>query len=504
MIPQTSTIILSGSRRILIIDARINSSRCLIPRQNSSSSRGTRFFSTSVKREITNISKKYASTSSLSILTRSSTDEQHTVILGCGIAGLSVAHYLLAAAASTNNTNMRVTVLDQHPGPAMGTSRKNGQLLCPSLSYSWVAMPILFGKDALLRSLINSTIARPFASSSTPAAPPVTMEPRALFDPKLWQFGMQWFRRRFIQADDFRNVNQAIGSLMHYTMKCLDDEDDELVQRISYDRVALGTQLLDGTVHTSDSSGDIGIFCTELQRLLVDAHGDRIDFIFGEGVSGVHYGSNDGSITDVTTTKKRTVSADQFVVALGTGSTDFCQSIGVPCPVYPVKGYLVTFKSQRDVPYNLMLPSKAFCAPMGGGKYRLSGFADFVADPFAKDCLEVDQDRAQALIEVAKKEFPDLEVVDIDCGFRPLSPDDCPLIGPSSKYQNLFYCTGHGSKGWSMGLGSGKLLTDIMLKKETSIDAKPYLPNRFDLGRTSGIPKRKNNPLMEQYLETSV
>ena len=55
-----------------------------------------------------------------------------------------------------------------------------------------------------------------------------------------------------------------------------------------------------------------------------------------------------------------------------------------------------------------------------------------------------------------------------------------------------------------MGLGSGKLLTDIMLKKETSIDARPYLPNRFDIGLTSGTAKRENIPLTEQHLETSV
>lgn len=403
-----------------------------------------------VSRESKNItgisSSKYESPPAPSLVPNNNIDEQHTVILGCGIAGLSVAHYLLA---SSTNDKMRVTVLDQHPGPAMGTSRKNGQLLCPSLSYSWVAMPILFGKDALLRSLITSAIAiaRPFSSSTAAAPAPVTIDLRAFLDTKLWQFGMHWFRRRFLMADEFSNVNQAISSLMCYTMKCLDDESDELVQRISYDRVALGTKSLDGSVATSDSSGDIGMFCTELQQLLVDAHGDRIDFIFDEGVSDVHYCDDDkGAITAVTTTKKRTVASDQFVVALGTGSYDFCRNIGVPCPVYPVKGYLVTFTSQREVPYNLALPSKAFCSPMANGKYRLSGFADFVADPFAANSLEIDQDRVNAIIDVARKEFPDLEVVDVDCGFRPLSPDDCPLIGPSTKFHNLFFCTGHGSK----------------------------------------------------------
>lgn len=43
-----------------------------------------------------------------------------------------------------------------------------------------------------------------------------------------------------------------------------------------------------------------------------------------------------------------------------------------------------------------------------------------------------------------------------------------------------------------MGLGSGKLLTDIMLKRETGIDSKAYLPNRFDTDFGSGPMQVKN------------
>jgi D-amino-acid dehydrogenase len=64
-------------------------------------------------------------------------------------------------------------------------------------------------------------------------------------------------------------------------------------------------------------------------------------------------------------------------------------------------------------------------------------------------------------------------------GYRPLSPDDTPLIG-RTKYANLLLCTGGGSKGWSQGPGSGQLLADIVLGNDTRIDADPYNPRRFE------------------------
>ena len=46
-------------------------------------------------------------------------------------------------------------------------------------------------------------------------------------------------------------------------------------------------------------------------------------------------------------------------------------------------------------------------------------------------------------------------------GLRPMTPDGTPIIG-RTKYDNLFLNTGHGTLGWTMACGSGKVLADIM------------------------------------------
>ena len=73
-----------------------------------------------------------------------------------------------------------------------------------------------------------------------------------------------------------------------------------------------------------------------------------------------------------------------------------------------------------------------------------------------------DTDRAalDQMRGVVCEDFADVQVIDEDYGFRCLAPDDVPLIG-RTKYQNLYLNTGHGSKGWTMGAGSGKLCAQV-------------------------------------------
>jgi len=108
--------------------------------------------------------------------------------------------------------------------------------------------------------------------------------------------------------------------------------------------------------------------------------------------------------------------------------------------------------------------------------YRLSGFVDFTP------VKETDHERIDALLDAARVHLPDLEMIDASACHRPISADDRPLIGPSAKYPNLYLCTGFGSRGWSIGLGSGSLLADQILGRPCDIDPDPYLPARFRWG----------------------
>ena len=52
-----------------------------------------------------------------------------------------------------------------------------------------------------------------------------------------------------------------------------------------------------------------------------------------------------------------------------------------------------------------------------------------------------------------------------------------PYIGPT-KLSGLFVNTGHGHSGWTLAMGSGDVLADLMLKKQPKIEVKPFLASR--------------------------
>ena len=390
------------------------------------------------------------------------------IIVGGGIAGICTAHYLLR-----QSSNITVRLIDELPGVARATSRINGGLICPSLSNSWTNMPIFAGKDAIARMALRQIMGR----NDGGGASLLKFDPKLMLDTRFWTFFLQWVRRKPYLGEQ----NEVISALMHHSMDCFNDTSDGIMQSLEYNRTAVGTKTNDGRLGEVDEVGDIGKFCSGLHDKLAEKHGDRYLFDFSTAVGTLEVANERvGSVNATQGNKPNALEADQYVIAAGNQSYSLCAELGVPCPILPCKGYIIVFHSKVEVPTNIELRNKAFVAPFGGGKYHLSGFAEFTSEYNTQKAMKIDQDRADALIKVAKEIFPDMEVESANVGYRPLSPDDTPLIGPT-KYSNLFVCAGGGSKGWSQGPGSGQLLADIMLETDTKIDAAPYSPRRFEL-----------------------
>jgi D-amino-acid dehydrogenase len=55
------------------------------------------------------------------------------------------------------------------------------------------------------------------------------------------------------------------------------------------------------------------------------------------------------------------------------------------------------------------------------------------------------------------------------CGLRPMTPDGTPVLG-KSPIQNLFLNTGHGTLGWTMAAGSGRVLADLVSGRKADIE----------------------------------
>ncbi len=63
-------------------------------------------------------------------------------------------------------------------------------------------------------------------------------------------------------------------------------------------------------------------------------------------------------------------------------------------------------------------------------------------------------------------------------GFRPATPDNLPLIGPSSRIDGLWIAAGHEGLGITTALGTARLLGDLILGRAPSLDPVPFTPDR--------------------------
>ena len=167
---------------------------------------------------------------------------------------------------------------------------------------------------------------------------------------------------------------------------------------------------------------------------------------------------------------------DKIVIACGSFSKKLTDNLDEKIPLDTERGYHVHFK---DCDHLLSRPvifqNRGFgITPMEQG-LRVVGTVEFggLDNPLSKS-------RVKNLINNAKYMMGDLpEHEDEWLGFRPTLPDYLPIIGPSKKYKNVFYCFGHHHLGWTLGPISGKIISGMIAEENTNLDLKPYSSLRF-------------------------
>jgi len=168
---------------------------------------------------------------------------------------------------------------------------------------------------------------------------------------------------------------------------------------------------------------------------------------------------------------------DKIVIACGSFSKKLTDNLDEKIPLDTERGYHIHFK---DCDHLLSRPvifqNRGFgITPMEQG-LRVVGTVEFggLDNPLSKS-------RVKNLINNAKYMLDNLpEHEDEWLGFRPTLPDYLPVIGPSKKYKNVFYCFGHHHLGWTLGPISGKIISSMVAEENTNLNLKPYSSQRFN------------------------
>jgi D-amino-acid dehydrogenase len=174
--------------------------------------------------------------------------------------------------------------------------------------------------------------------------------------------------------------------------------------------------------------------------------------------------------------------ADAVVLATGSWSRQVAALMDVKVAMMPGRGYSYTLENS---PYKVNYPAvliegRAAITPMDGNKIRFGGTMEITSHKTPPR-----SNRVQGILDAVKRYYPEFDIPmptmdKIWYGYRPVSADGLPYIGRSKKIDNLVVATGHSMLGLSLGAGTGKLVSEILQGKPTSMNITPFNPDRFN------------------------
>jgi len=173
------------------------------------------------------------------------------------------------------------------------------------------------------------------------------------------------------------------------------------------------------------------------------------------------------------------LTADAYVVALGSYSPLMLRSLRIALPVYPVKGYSLTIpiEDATKAPESTVMDETYKVAVTRlGDRIRVGGTAELMGYS-----LKLRDARRDTLDHVVGDLFPgggDILRATFWTGLRPMTPDGTPVIGPTN-IKGLFLNTGHGTLGWTMSSGSARVISDLVSGRKPDIDATDLAISRY-------------------------
>jgi len=172
--------------------------------------------------------------------------------------------------------------------------------------------------------------------------------------------------------------------------------------------------------------------------------------------------------------------ADEIVFALGSWSPQLGKQLDLRIPIQPGKGYSITYTRPTRAPrIPLTLRERSVCVSVWESGYRLGSTMEFAGYDTSLNRARLDALKRSAAEYLVEPEGP--AVVEEWYGWRPMTYDDLPIIGRTSKWKNLMLATGHSMLGVTMSAATGELVAQLFAGGETALDAATFSPARFGL-----------------------
>lgn len=414
--------------------------------------------------------------------------QKQIAVIGGGVVGVCTAYFLAEA-------GHEVVVIERHQNVAQEASFANAGLVAPACAEPWAA-------PGMPRKILTSL----FKSEA-----PVFLKPT--MDRTLWRWIRKWQsecdlgryrinrtrmqRIAFYSRDllrqladtydieyeqsrgvlqlfrterDVKMAEHALALLAEYEVPHHMLNADEA--RVIEPALAPHTHLAAALHLPQDETGNCPLFTKRLRHI---ANSMGVHFHFSSMVRAIE---PEGGRVALQIDDNR-FSADAVVLAAGIDSAQLLRPLGINVPLLPVKGYSATasIKNFDQAPQAALIDDtyKVAITRMGS-RIRIAGIADLGS----RDA-ELHQRALRTLRKVGVDWFPDAAnytTANLWCGMRPMLPDGTPLLG-ATPVRNVYLNIGHGSNGWAMAAGSGKVLADLLSDRTPDIDMDGLTLTRY-------------------------
>jgi len=412
-------------------------------------------------------------------------------VLGAGVIGVTTAYYLAKAGAE-------VTVIDRQNGAALETSFANAGEISPGYASPWAGPGVPVKAIFWMLDRYGPLVVRP------------------QFDPMMWRWMLQMLRnctsRRYAinksrmvpiaeySRDSLRALrsetgitydHRSQGTLQLFRKQSQLDhigDDVEILKRYGVPFEVLDREgcikaepglafspvtFVGGLRLPEDETGDCHLFTQRLQAI---AEQIGVRFLFNTTIERLAMG---GTGVESIVTSAGPVTADAYVVALGSFSPLLLRPLGIDIPVYSVKGYSLTLPvtSEARAPQSTVMDeSYKVAITRLGSRIRVGGTAEVGGYG-----IRLSLSRRMTLERSLRDLFPDSGDFKQELfwsGLRPMTPDGPPIIG-KTRYGNLYLNTGHGTLGWTMACGAGRVMTDLLLQRKAEISTEQLTIDRY-------------------------
>lgn len=160
--------------------------------------------------------------------------------------------------------------------------------------------------------------------------------------------------------------------------------------------------------------------------------------------------------------------AKNIVIANGVWSTSFFKQLGLENRLTPVKGECLSVTSENMKLDHTLFHEHNYIVPRNNGKLVI-GATMIHNDWDERPSIQ----GIETLIKTAKKMLPGISSLKIESfwgGLRPQTFDQIPYIGKHPDDENIFFATGHFRNGILLAPATGQMIRDFILKRKIRSD----------------------------------